>query len=282
MKTLADEEYIEQAFLFRTIADRLERGEALQDLLVNVREEILATTHLPMAVDFLRTELNHTGAMSGAMKRLAHYFAPFQTFLVGSAEDERSRFGINQALRALAHDAELRAKHPAPAAVFFFQFETLSRSRLDYHRGLEAMADDPTFDPAWKNWILLVRRQIGLIDLADLVYVNSEHYLDVQRKRQAPPEETPDHVLFGVKEGRIALANRRKDPLFLFEALQRQLGYPRVPRLEKREESPAEQIQRLNRRLERMEARLKLLEDEQRTTGIDLSQFYEHRKPKDS
>lgn len=282
MKRLAVEEYIEQAFLFRTLADRLERGEALQDLLVHVKEEILATTQLPMAVDFLRAELNHGGAMAPAMKRLSHYFTPFQTFLVLSAEDERSRFGLHNCLRVLHHDAELRAKEPSSAAMFFFQFETLSRSRLDYHRGLEAVALDPQFDPAWREWITLVRRQVGLIDLADLVYVASEHYLDVQRKRQAAAEELPAQVLFGVKEGRIALANRRKDPLHLFEALQRQLGYPKVPKLEKREESASEQLLRLSRRLERIEARIKLLEDEQRTSGIDLTQFYQGRKPKDT
>ena len=37
-------------------------------------------------------------------------------------------------------------------------------------------------------------------------------------------------MLFGEKEGRIAMANRRKDPLYLFSALQRHLGYPSVPR----------------------------------------------------
>ena len=36
--------------------------------------------------------------------------------------------------------------------------------------------------------------------------------------------------LFGEKEGKIAKASRGRDPLFLFAALQRQLGYPEVPR----------------------------------------------------
>jgi hypothetical protein len=80
-------------------------------------------------------------------------------------------------------------------------------------------------------------------------------------------------VLFGEREGRIALANRRKDPLFLFSSLQRQLGYPEVPR-----QMPAgtEQalLPQLARRLEQLEMRLKLLEEEQRG-GLDLSKFYE-------
>ena len=36
-------------------------------------------------------------------------------------------------------------------------------------------------------------------------------------------------VLFGEKEGKIARANRGRDPLFLFAASQRQLAYPKVP-----------------------------------------------------
>ena len=70
-------------------------------------------------------------------------------------------------------------------------------------------------------------------------------------------------VLFGPREGRIALANRRKDPILLFAALHRQLGYPEVPRRQRIDQSP-EIIPALLRRVERMETRLKLLEEEQR------------------
>ena len=80
-------------------------------------------------------------------------------------------------------------------------------------------------------------------------------------------------VLFGEREGRIALANRRKDPLFLFSSLHRQLGYPEVPR-----QKPAEKEQallpQLARRLEQMEMRLKLLEEDRRGE-VDLTQFYQ-------
>jgi hypothetical protein len=80
-------------------------------------------------------------------------------------------------------------------------------------------------------------------------------------------------VLFGEREGRIALANRRKDPLFLFSSLQRQLGYPAVPRPKPADKEQA-LLPQLARRLEQLEMRLKILEEEQRG-GIDLSQFYE-------
>ena len=79
-------------------------------------------------------------------------------------------------------------------------------------------------------------------------------------------------VLFGEKEGRIALANRAKDPLFLFAALQRHLGYPQVPRPKPVDETPA-LIPQLMRRVERLETRTKLLEEEQRG-GIDITRFY--------
>ncbi|MEZ6105274.1 MAG: hypothetical protein R3B96_03975 [Pirellulaceae bacterium] len=212
------------------------------------------------------------------MRRLGHYFTPFQTFLVESAEDERSRFGLLTCLNALRYDAELRAKSPPPATQFFYQFETLSRCRLDYQNGLLAMGGDPSYDEAWRQWLSLVRRQVGLIDLADLVYVASEHYVDVQQRRGVGGPKASEHVLFGTKEGRIAAGQSAQDPVFLFEALQRQLGYPKVPKLEARTENAGEQLQRLSRRLERIEFRLKLLEDEQRSSGIDLSQFYQNRK----
>jgi hypothetical protein len=82
----------------------------------------------------------------------------------------------------------------------------------------------------------------------------------------------PDRViLFGDKEGRIARANRGTDPLFFFAALQRQLGYPTIPRpapIIPGAETPA----MMARRIERLDFRVKLLEEESRG-GIDLSRF---------
>ena len=82
--------------------------------------------------------------------------------------------------------------------------------------------------------------------------------------------------LFGEKEGRIALASRRKDPLLLFSALQRQLGYPKVPMPEP-PDSTIELVPQLARRMERIESRVKFLEDEQKG-GIDLTKFYRDMK----
>src|SRR5690606_16609519 len=143
---------------------------------------------------------------------------------------------------------------------FLSQFESICRNRLSYDRGLAAMAGDPIYDEPWRTWILTVRRQIGLVDLADMIYVRSAHYRPRRRDLQVE-DPIVTQPLWGEKEGRIAEANRRKDPLILFASLQRQLGYPTVPRQERARET-TDLLPQLARRVERMEARLKLLEEE--------------------
>ena len=88
---------------------------------------------------------------------------------------------------------------------------------------------------------------------------------------QSVEEKGP--FLFGIKEGRIAFGNRRKEPLYLFAAMQRHLGYPVVPRPSPRDDTD-ELVPQLARRVERLEARIKLLEEE-RKGGIDITKFYE-------
>ena len=269
------EEYIEQAHFFATLSQRSQMGLSTQELLGAVREEILSTTKLPMAIDFLAGELRLNGVFATAMARLSHYFTPFQTFVVGEAENDQGRFDMLMALQILAREAQYRAAGPNPQGIFLFEFESLSRNRLGYDRGLEAIAGDPIFDAAWRSWIQLVRHQVGLVEFADLIYVRSEHYF----RRQAVHAEGAEsaaaerQVLFGEGEGRIALANRGKDPLLLFAALHRHLGYPEVPRPPRPDESP-QLIPQLLRRVERIEARLKLVEEELKG-GIDLTRFYE-------
>ena len=269
------EEYIEQAHLFRALAERTTAGIAAQEALAAIAQEILATTKLPMAVDYLVGELRLVGTLSTAMARIPHYFAPFQTFVVASAEEEGGRFDMRTALAILEREAAYRAEGATPQGLFLYRFECLSRNRLDYARGLAAAADDPLFDADWREWIATVARQVGLVDLADLVAVRSPEYWRLERRDallagRVPP--APDRViLFGEKEGRIARANRGKDPLFFFAALQRQLGYPAVPR-PPRPAPPEETPALLARRLERLEMRVKLLEEESRG-GIDLSRF---------
>jgi hypothetical protein len=267
---LSREEYIEQGYLFRTLRERMLTAESTQELLRAVRDEILSTTKLPMAIDFLAAELNLYGVFSPAMAKLPHYFTPFQTFVVAESEDERGRFDFRVALDILEREANYRAEDTSPQGMFLYQFECVCRNRLSYDRGLGAVSEDPIFDADWKSWILTVRRQIGIVEISDLIYVRSQHYANSNPGQSGEGEAKP--ILFAEKEGRIALANRRKDPLYLFAALQRQLGYPAVPRPRPVEDAPGV-LASLSRQVQRMEARLKLLEEEQKG-GIDITKFY--------
>ena len=272
--SLEPEEYIEQAHFFGLLSERLLENTPAQEVLQAAREEALATTKLPLAIDFLLSELRHAGLMSSAMAQLGHYFTPFQTYVIAEAEDERGRFDLRVGLEVLRSEATYRAgnhsewKDPSVEGLFLYQFEVLCRNRLGYDRGLAAVAADPAYPERWREWILGVRRQVGMVDIADLIYVQSEH---ARRLAKAPPGDAPP--LFGEREGRIAMANRHKDPLFLFGSLHRQLGYPEPPR--HRHADPQQSIvPQLARRIEQMEKRIKLLEEEQRG-GFDLSQFYQ-------
>jgi len=272
---LQREEYVEQSHFFKMLAERNALGISTQDLLGVVREEVLSTTKLPMAIDFLAGELKLHGVFHTAMATLSHYFTPFQTFVIGEAESDVGRFDMVLALQILAREAEYRGRGASAQGLFLYEFESLARNRLGYDRGLQAIAADQIFDDSWREWIQVVRHQIGLVDFADLIYVRSEHYLRRQRDRhQSAPETDPNapQALFGEGEGRIALASRGKDPLTLFNALHRHLGYPEVPRPTKPDETP-QLLPQLLRRVEKLEARLKLVEEEQKG-GLDLTTYY--------
>src|SRR5215213_3258421 len=88
------EEYIEQAYLFRVYRERLDENLSAQDILTSIGEEVLATSKLPLAIDFLKGEILLNGRISGGMARIPHYFTPFQTFVMSKAEDDKSRFDI--------------------------------------------------------------------------------------------------------------------------------------------------------------------------------------------
>ncbi len=283
LSPLPREEYVEQAHFFTVLAERMAESTPAQEVLDTVREEVLATTKLPMAIDFLLAELRHQGTFAPGMRQLAHYFTPFQCYIMGEAENDRRRFDLRIGLLILAREAKYRAaEHVSRQGLFVYQFEALCRNRLSYDVGLDAMSRDPSYDAMWSEWILTVRRQIGLVELADLIYVRSDFYVLQQERLGAASEskeETPTpFVLFGIQEGRIAWANRRKDPLLLFAALHRHLDYPEVPRSDK--VHPEERLLPvLARRMEQVEARVRLLEEEQRG-GIDLTRFYNANQDK--
>lgn len=269
---LEREEYVEQAYLFRMLSERLPENFPLQDLMGQIRHELLATTKLPMAIDYMLAELRHSGLVSNAMRRLDHYFTPFQTYVMEAAEDERGRFDMHVAIEVLRHEAKYRSADPTPEGLFMYQFETLSRNRMRYDHGLDAMAGDSMYDDDWREWIRTVRRQVGIVDFADMIYVRSWEYIRRGTQPGCSPPEPEKPVLFGEKEGKIAWASRDKDPMYLFAALQRHLGYPMAPRLKKVDETP-QLIPQMLRRLERLETRIRLIEEENRE-GLDITKFY--------
>jgi hypothetical protein len=267
---LEREEYIEQAYFFRVMRERLEEGVATQEVLERVHQEILSTTRLPYAIQFLAAEVKHTGLLSSGFARLTHYFTPFQAFVIRNTEHEARRFSIHTGLLVLEREAQFRAGAVSPAGLFVYQFEVLCRNKLGYDEGLIALAGDPFYDANWRDFLEMTRRQLGLIDLADLLYLRSELYVGDQRRRD-PGYEPPVAPLFGEKEGKIARAHIGRDPLYLFAALQRQLGYPAVPRWLPRDDLPA-RLETVQAKLRDLEMRLKLLEAEVRGQ-VDLSEF---------
>ncbi len=281
------EEYIEQAYFFCNYHKRLAEGMASQEILVTLREEILATTNLPMAIEFLTSEILHTGRMSDGMRRLGHYFTPFQTFVMHQAEEDRSKFDQVIGLEILEREAGYLSQTPTPAGLFLYRFECIARNRLGYDAGLLAVADDPLFDELWQKWIRQMRHQIGMIDFAETLYRQSEFFLADKKVHQRQQNETKEHQtkptetsLFGLAEGRIAKANRGKDPLYMFAALQRQLGYPTVPRPQQKSNEPLFHPA-VEQRFHRLEQRIKMMENEAKGT-FDLSQFYKkNERPKE-
>jgi hypothetical protein len=264
------DECVEQAFFFRTFRERLGENLPAQEILARAHEEVLSSTRLPMAVEFLAAELRHTGRLASGFARLPHYFTPFQAFVVAQAEEEKQRLTMPLALLVLQKEAEYKAGTPTPAGLFVFQFETLARTRLGYDAGLAAVERDPIYSADWREYIDLVRRQAGVVDFADLVYLRSDQYL-LDERRTRPDYQPPVPPLFGAKEGKIAKASRGRDPLYLFAALQRQLGYPEVPRFRPRDDM-ASRFDALQNRLKELESRLRMLEAEQRGT-FDPTQF---------
>ena len=273
MPVLEHEEYIEQAYLFRVYRERIEENVPAQEALDGIAEEVLATTKLPMAIDFLRSELMQNGRVSDGMTRLSHYFSPFQAFVMQKAEEEDSRFDVRVALSILEKEADYRSGETTPQALFIYQFESVARNRLGYGDSLHAIAGDAAYDDEWRAWIGRLPGLLGTHDFAELLYRRSAHRVAEHRRRTQNPEYEPSYaVLFGVQEGRIAKANVGRDPLYMFAALQRQLGYPKVPRPAPPRTGPIFD-EAIEIRFQQLEAKLQVLEGELKGS-LDLSEFY--------
>src|SRR3954465_11390947 len=213
---LGREEYVEQAHFFGALAERLEVNVPAQEVLASVREEVLATTKLPLAIDFLLGELRHEGVLGPALALLPHYFTPFQAFVVRESENERLRFDLRVGLEILRREAEYRAGEPARQGIFLYQFEALCRHRLGYDRGLEAIAGDPAFDDMWRDWILTLRRQIGMVELADVIYVHSDYYWQRADKSTQKRSQLADSDGTPGSEQRAGSSSSPDDAIVLF------------------------------------------------------------------
>ncbi len=267
---LEKEEYVEQAYFFRVLRERISQGLSTQEILKSLDQEILSTTKLPMAIGFLRSELKHSGNLSGGFDRLSHYFTAFQAHVIRSAENDRMKFSIHHALSCLEKEAVYRSGNPTPSGLFIYQFEVLSRNRLGYEDGLNAIAKDAFYSKEWQGFIADARNQLAVVDFADLIYLRSDWYI-IEQRRKDPAYDPALCPLFGEKEGKIAGANRSRDPLYLFAALQRQLGYPEVPRYTEKTQEQA-LLTVLQSKVRDLEGRIRLLEQE--TKGIvDLAEF---------
>ena len=256
------DEYVEQVFFFSAFRERVETDVPAQDALAVLRTEVLAATKLPMAIDVMLIEVRHSGLISPAMSQLKHYFTPFQTYVIQKSEEPGGKFDFRVALQILENEAKYRSESPTPQGLFFYEFEALCRNKLGYEDGLAAISHDPVFDESWRNWILSLHDDLGAIDFAEMIFQRSEFCV---QKPTGP-------LLFSEREGRIAHATIGRDPTYLFSALSRHLSYPEVPR-QKRVVEEENLIPQLKRRIELLENRLILLEEELRG-GINLNRYY--------
>ncbi len=158
---LPREEYIEQAHLYKLLRERTGEQVPIQELLEQIHLELLATTKLPMAIDYLLCEVKHSGLMAPAMSRMSHYFSAFQTYLIQQSEEETGRFLTATAFEVLEADAKYRLEGASASGMFFFQFEVLCRNRLNYDKGLWAMSNDPLYDEPMSKWVLYLRHRWG-------------------------------------------------------------------------------------------------------------------------
>ncbi|MDR2171552.1 MAG: hypothetical protein LBP59_15530 [Planctomycetaceae bacterium] len=299
---LLPEEYIEQAFFFESFIEAIDDGTPTQEFLFSIRGELLSTAQLYQAVDFMLTDIKYTGVLANSASRLSHYFSPFQIFVISESERDDGRMDFKIALQILAREAKYRSANPPTQGVFFYQFETICRNRLGYVRGLDMLINDDFYNADWKKWLTILRRQIGFVPLADMIFYRSEYYKIYnsypQTYQQKNINKLKNHkhenienslnvsnlndenlsdavTLFGEREGRIAFATRNKEPAYLFAALSRHLGYPSVPR-KKNIVEEENIIPVLKRRIEQLENRIQLLEEEQRG-GIDINKYLGER-----
>ena len=156
------EEYIEQAYFFRTLRERLATNLPAQEVLERVPRGDPLDHPAPLRhpVPGHRAEA-HRAARLGVRPPAALLHAVPG---VRGAARPRTRgcdSACEAALLVLEREAAYRADKPTPPGLFVYQFETLSRNRLGYDDGLRCLAGDPLYDQDWRGYLEMVRQQLG-------------------------------------------------------------------------------------------------------------------------
>src|SRR5262245_26543039 len=129
---LEREEYVEQTYFFRIFRERVADNMPAQDILERLHEEVLSSTRLPYAIQFLAAELKHSGLLASGLAKLPHYFTEFQSYVIRQAEDEKQKFAMPTALLVLEREAAYKANNPTKQGLYVYQFEAIARNRLGY------------------------------------------------------------------------------------------------------------------------------------------------------
>ena len=265
------EEYIEQAYFFRASASGSPTTCRPRTSSPRLHEELLTTTRLPYAVQFLAAEIKHTGPARQRVREAAALLHPFQAFVIRQAEEEKQRFPMADG----AAGAGTRGRVPGRAAdqpgLFVYQFETIARNRLGYIDGLAAMAADPLYDADWRATSTSSAGRSATSTSRDLVYLRSELYVTEQRR--ANPAYEPSRAAALRREGgEDRQGQPRPRPAVPVRRAAAATRLPRGAAVTQRDDGKTRSWSKIETKLRELETRLKLAEGELRG-NIDLSQF---------
>ena len=123
-----------------------------------------------------------------------------------------SRFSMEQALLILEREAKYKSENPARRPVHFPVRVSVAKP-AGLHPGTgAAMSADPLYTEDWRDYILMLQTRLGDVDFAKPHPSYYAHF--VKERRKTNPEFEPKYpTLFGEREGKIARANRGRDPV---------------------------------------------------------------------
>ena len=142
--------YVEQAYFFRTFLKRMADNMPAQEVLESLHQELLSSTRMPMAIQFLATEIKHSGLLATGLERLPHYFTKFQAFSSPEAEDEGRRIIMPTARSSSSRRRRNQANPDRPGCSSTSSKHSSEPPR--YLDGIIAMEDDPLYDADWTEY----------------------------------------------------------------------------------------------------------------------------------